>query len=274
MKLPIIQLPARPKGLRFEVSAVANPQFRVSAETALIEIYDTIGFGGVSEAQVASALRSIGPRPVVIQINSPGGDAFAGMTIFNLLRLHGHSITTQILGLAASAASIVAMAGDRVEVAKNAQSMIHRAQGGAFGDAEWMRTVAVVLDKLDDAAVEVYHARTGLPVDQIKAMMAAETYMSADEMISFGFADALLDRDAAPPPQALAAQGPQNIRDLESQLRTIGLSKSKAARAAAAAWPTLSRTEDDEEINQLLALRIEATTRAIQALGKGRQASC
>jgi ATP-dependent protease ClpP protease subunit len=266
MKLPIIQLPARPKGLRFEVSAVADPRFKVSADTAQIEIFDVIAPFGVSDSRVAAALRTIGPRPISVLINSPGGDAFMGMTIYNLFRAHGHQVTIQILGIAASAACIIAMAGDRIEIAKNAQGMIHRAQAGAYGDADWMRTIGVVLDKLDTAAADLFQVRTGLPLDQVKAMMSDETYMDADEMISFGFADALLDRDAEPAPKALAAEGPQNIRDLETQLRTIGLSKNKAARAAAAAWPALSRDDPPEFDLELLAARIEATTRAVAAL--------
>lgn len=266
MKLPIIQLPQRPKGLRFEFSAVANPHFRVSAETAVIEIYDVIGAYGLSEAQVSGALRAIGQRPVTVQINSPGGDAFMGMTIYNMLRGHGHAITVQIMGIAASAASIVAMAGDHVEIAKNAQGMIHRAQVIAGGDADYLRSVAVVLENLDASAAGIYHARTGLPVDHIRSMMASDTFMNATEMVDFGFADAVLDRDAEPAPKSLAAEGPQSIRDLETQLRTIGLSRNKAARAAAAAWPALSRDEPDQFDRDLLASRIEATTRAVQAL--------
>ena len=185
--IPAIALPTRPKGLRFEVSAVAEPRFVLNAEAALIEIFDVIGGPGVTDSRVAGALRSIGPRPVTVQINSPGGDPFVGATIYNLLRAHGHPITTQILGMAASAASIVAMAGDRVETAKNGQAMIHRAQGAAFGDADTMLTVSALLEQTDTAIAGVYQARTGLPIEQIRAMMADETFLSSDDMLSLGF---------------------------------------------------------------------------------------
>jgi ATP-dependent protease ClpP protease subunit len=246
MQHPAIQLPPRPKGLRFEISAVTDARFVLNAEAATIEIFDVIGGPGVNDSRIAGALRSIGARPVTVKINSPGGDPFTGATIYNLLRGHGQKITTQILGMAASAASIVAMAGDRIEVAKNGQAMIHRAQGAAFGDADTMRTVSALLDQTDEAIAGVYGDRTGLPLEQIKKMMAEETFMLADDLLALGFADALLERDAEAAPRQLVASGPRNIRELEERLRGIGLSRAQATRAAAGAWPALGNTQESE----------------------------
>lgn len=259
MKLPSIQLPQRPAGLRFKVSAVADARFVLKAEAGLIEIFDVIGGPGVTDTKVAGALRSIGPRPITVQVNSPGGDPFTGASIYNLLRAHGQPITTQILGMAASAASIVAMAGDRVLIAKNGQHMIHRAQAVAYGNAELMRTVGTLLDQTDAAMAGVYQARTGLKIEQIHSLMAAETFMSSDETIELGFADALLDRDAAPAPRSVAT----NVRDLEQELRDKGVSKSKAARGAAAALAAMLR-DPPEIAAELVLQRICATQRAIK----------
>lgn len=243
--LPKLELPTRPKGLRFDVSAVADARFVVNAAAGTIEVFDMIGGPGVTDARVAAALRSIGPKPVTVQINSPGGDPFVGASIFNLLRAHRQPITVQITGMAASAASIVAMAGDRVETARNGQMMIHRAQGAAFGDGDTMKTVADLLEQTDAAIASTYHERTGLPIDQLQAMMQAETFMSSDDMLGLGFADALLERDAEPAPRALAASAPQTIRDFEDRLRGLGLSKAQATRAAAGAWPVLNDDAPD-----------------------------
>jgi ATP-dependent Clp protease protease subunit len=259
MKLPSIQLPSRPKGLRFNVSSVADPRFVLKAEAGLIEIFDVIGGPGVTDTKVAGALRAIGPNPVVVQINSPGGDPFTGASIYNLLRAHGYPITTQILGIAASAASVVAMAGDRVLIAKNAQTMIHRAQGAAFGDADLMRTVGTLLDQTDEAMAGVYQARTGLKIEQVRALMAAETFMSSDETIELGFADALLDRDAEPAPRSIAA----SVREIEQHFRDQGVSKSKAARAAAAAMAAIMREKPEFDPAPFLQ-RIAATQCAIK----------
>lgn len=260
MTLPQITLPTRPKGLRFEVSALADPRFVVNAEAATIDVFDVIGAPGVTDARIAGALRSIGPKPVRLLVNSPGGDPFTGASIYNLLRGHGQPITTEILGMAASAASIVAMAGDQVLVARNGQAMIHRAQGMAFGDADTMRTVATLLDQTDAAMAGVYQARTGLPLEQIVNLMAAETFMSADELVALGFADGLLPRDADPPPRQARAEVPANKRDLEARLRTLGLSKSQAARAASASWPIVAGEPDEPDLSPVLAaLRAQST---------------
>lgn len=252
MNLPEIKLPTRPKGLRFDVRAVAEPQFNVKAEAGTISIFDVIGLE-VTASRVAGALRAIGARPVTVQINSPGGDPFEGAAIYNLLRGHSQPVTVQVLGMAASAASLIAMAGERIEIARNAQIMIHRAHGIAAGDAEDMKGMAALLEKTDGAMAGVYAARTDLPLDQVTQMMAAETFMLSDEAISLGFADTLLGRDAADPPRLAASGAPASKRALEDQLRSLGLSRSVAARGAAAAWPAISRDDPDIDIDAIAA---------------------
>lgn len=239
MKLPPIDLPARPQGLSFDIRAVVNGKFEARAEAGTITIFDVIGIE-VTPNRIAAALRNIGPRPVVVQINSNGGDVFAAATIYNQLRGHSHPVTVQVLGMAASAASIIAMAGERIEIARNAQFMIHRSHGIAVGNAADMQSLAAILDKIDAGMAAVYEARTGIPPTEIAAMMAAETYMTADEAIENRFADELLERDAAELPRVAASGAPSSKRELEDRLRTIGLSRSCAVAGAAAAWPAIS----------------------------------
>jgi ATP-dependent Clp protease protease subunit len=248
MTLPEIKLPARPKGLRFDIRAVAEPDFSVKADAGTISIFDVIGLE-VTASRVAGALRAIGARPVTVQINSPGGDPFEGAAIYNLLRGHSQPVTVQVLGMAASTASLIAMAGASIEIARNAQIMIHRAEAITAGDADAMRGIADLLDKTDASMAGVYQARTTLPLEQIVSMMAAETFMLSDEAISLGFADTLLSRDAADPPRLAATAAPASKRALEDQLRSLGLSRSVAARGAAAAWPAISRESPDQDID-------------------------
>lgn len=248
MKLAPIEIPARPKGLRFEFSALADPRFEVNAEAATITVFDVIGLE-VTASRIAGALRSIGNRPVTVQINSPGGDPFVGMAIYNLLRGHPQPVTVQVLGIAASAASIIAMGGERIEIARAAQIMIHRASGGAVGDGDTMRSMAAALDKVDGVLAGVYEAKTGLPRDQVAAMMASETFMASDEALALGFADSLLERDASPPPRVSASAAPRSKRDWEEHFRQLGLGRSEAARSAAAVWRTDGAHDTDPEID-------------------------
>ena len=261
----LIDLPKRPRGLQFDIQPVAGGSFEVQAlsQGGVISIFDAIG-PDTNTRRIASALRQIGARPVTVEINSPGGDVFEGIGIYNALRAHGHPITVQVLGIAASAASVIAMAGDRVEIAKNAQLMIHNARAGVVGDAATMLEVADILARTDRSMAATYAERTGLSMAQIAALMDAETFMSADEARSLGFADALLKRDALPAPRVSADASPQSKIGLEQRLRASGLSKSIAERIAAAAWPALNREQSPIDL-QAVAERFAAQPAALRA---------
>jgi ATP-dependent Clp protease, protease subunit len=266
MTPPAINLPARPKWLKFDVSAVADPVFEVKAlaEAATISVFDVIGLE-VTASRIAGALRQIGHRPVTVQINSPGGDYYEGIAVYNLLRGHSQPVTVEVLGIAASAASIIAMAGGTIKIARNAEVMIHRAHSIALGDAETMAQAADFLTQIDAAMAATYAQRAGLPVAQVEAMMSAETYMPSAQAIDLGFADALLDRDAAPKMQSQRA-GAQSKRDLEAQLRDrLGFSRSAAARGAAAAWAAISQEEPELDLDRVAA-HVTAFTEKLRQL--------
>lgn len=237
-----IDLPARPKGLTFEIQALADPRFelRANAVSPVISIFDAIGRNAVSTAKVVAALRDIGPRPVTVEINSPGGDVFEG----NAIVRHPQPITVQILGIAASAAAIIAMAGASVEIAQTAELMIHNAQGVVIGDRRDLAHVASILATIDENQAAVFAARTKLDRSEIVRMLDAETFLSAKESVELGFADKLLERDGIEKPKALNSTAPTNKREFESSLRNIGLSRSQAAKAANAAWPSLKEGGD------------------------------
>ncbi len=156
-------------------------------------IYEDIGegfFGGVSSRQVLDDLAGISTPNINVRINSPGGDVFEGIAIYNALRRHDSRIVVDVDALAASAASLIAMAGDTVRISDNSMMMIHNPYTIAGGDAREMRRVADLLDKVGENVVSIYHDKTpDLNPSQIQDMLDAETWLTASEAVEMGFAD-------------------------------------------------------------------------------------
>lgn len=157
-------------------------------KTPVLSIFDDIGAYGVSAKSFLDDLRTVTTDEVDVEINSPGGDVFAGLAIYNGLRASGKKINVKVLGLAASAASLVAMAGDTIEMPENAFMMVHNPWGFAMGGADEMRNTADVLDKIGAGLVSTYAKRTGKTDQEIAALLDAETWMTAQEAVDAGFA--------------------------------------------------------------------------------------
>lgn len=157
------------------------------------ELSDTTWWGDeVTPAAFAADLKAIGEdTPLTVYINSPGGDVFAGITLYNLLKRRKGSVTTHIDGLAASAASIVAMAGDKIVMPEAAIMMIHRAWTVGAGNATALRTMAEELERIDGQLAGIYGARTGKPAEEALALMEAETWMTGQEALEAGYCDEL-----------------------------------------------------------------------------------
>lgn len=128
-------------------------------------------------------------RNLNIYINSGGGDVFAGTSIYNMLKRHNAFKTVYIDGLAASIASVIAMAGDKVVMPKNAMMMIHRAWTGLYGNANEFKKMAETLEQVDTSISTSYENKTGLEVEEIKELMEDETWFTAEEAVEKGFAD-------------------------------------------------------------------------------------
>lgn len=126
---------------------------------------------------------------ITVRINSPGGDVFAGMQIYNMLKDRSGSVTVIVDALAASAASFIAMAGDKIIMNTGSMMMVHKASTIAWGNEDEMQEVIEMLRKTDDSIVSVYAARTGKSKEEIKQLLADETWMTADEAVEMGFAD-------------------------------------------------------------------------------------
>jgi len=236
--MPAAHAGAPVAGLRFDLSPRALDRWNPSIQAAAVDdnsisIFDVIGQDywtgdGVTAKRIAGALRAIGDGDVVVNVNSPGGDMFEGLAIYNLLREHQGHVTVKILGVAASAASIIAMAGDEVQIARAGFLMIHNAWTYAAGNRHDFRAYADYLEPFDAAMADVYVARSGQDAKSIEQMMDGETWIGGSKAIDQGFADTLLASDEVAAgderPAALA------VRRVENALRASGMPRSEAVR--------------------------------------------
>lgn len=158
-----------------------------------LSIYDEIGFWGVQAADFRTQLSAVKSDDIDVEINSPGGDVFAGVAIYNMLKLSGKKINVKVMGVAASAASLIAMAGDTIQMPKNTFMMVHNPWGVSMGNSDEMRETADLLDKIGGSMLATYAAKTGLPDDALKEMLAVDTWMTADEALASGFATEVID---------------------------------------------------------------------------------
>lgn len=237
-------LPAAPMGrpsasVRCEILPRAlerwSPEVRAADrdEDRSISIYDAIGYDpwtgeGVTAKRVAGALRSLGKGPVTVNINSPGGDMFEGLAIYNLLREHEGEVNVKVLGLAASAGSVIAMAGDTVQIARAGFLMIHNAWVVAMGNRNDLRELATWLEPFDAAMGDIYAVRSGLEPKAIAKLMDSESWIGGAAAVEQGFADELLASDQVGRGSSNASASA--VRRLEAALRNSGMPKSEAMR--------------------------------------------
>nr|WP_313068381.1 ClpP-like prohead protease/major capsid protein fusion protein [Atlantibacter hermannii] len=201
-------------------ASVKNSWFRMQASAdseAEIYIYDEIGYWGVTAKQFVANLKALGDiTHIKLHINSPGGDVFDGIAIFNALKFHGAAITVYIDGLAASMASVIAMVGNPVIMPENTMLMIHKPWGFAGGDADDMRDYADLLDKVESVLIPAYAAKTGKSHDEIAAMLEDETWLTGEECLAQGFAD-----QVTPSLQAMACIHSKRIEEFEKMPKSI-----------------------------------------------------
>lgn len=199
----------------------------VTADNAEVSIYDEIGYWGVTASEFVKELGSVQATNLSVRINSPGGDVFDGLAILNSLRAHPAKKTVTVEGLAASAASFIAMAGDTIQMAPQSMMMIHDASGLAIGNAQDMRELADLLDKTSDNIAAVYAQRTGKPQDEWRKAMLAETWYTDQEAVDAGLADSVVKDETAdtktPEPVAEAkAATPWDEIDFEAVTAALG----------------------------------------------------
>ena len=221
---------------RFWGKSLEKPDwYRIEAkdtdDTAEIIIYDVIGWPYNDAFDLVRSLGSIKAKNITVRINSPGGDVFDGVAIFNALKDHEARVTTKIEGLAASMASIVALAGDEVQAHKNAMYMIHDPWVLAAGNQYDLREIADILQKIGGNMLDIYYDKSNIGKRELKAMMKEETWFTAAEAKDRGLIDTVLDAGAAKAKFDLSifANVPDELEDADREGAT--LSKQEIERA-------------------------------------------
>lgn len=183
---------------QFAVRALADDEAEILLYDAIVdEQLEAEYWGGVAPLGFIQELRGITASTIHLRINSPGGSVFAARAIEQALREHSARVVVHIDGLAASAATFIAMAGDEIVMAKGALFMIHNAWTFAYGNAADLKATADLLDKIDGTLVQTYADRTKQKPEQVADWMAAETWFTADEAVAAGFADRLAEAEKA-----------------------------------------------------------------------------
>ena len=237
-----------------------------ASDTAEISIYDEIGFWGVSAASFAQDLKSCGNnlKQINLHIHSPGGDVFDGIAIYNLLKNHPANVTVYIDGLAASMASVIAMAGNEVIMPENAMMMIHKPWGIQGGDAEDMRKYADLLDKVENTLIPAYASKTGKTPEELAEMLSAETWLNGKECVEQGFADKL-----AEPLVAMASIKSRKLEDFENMPKAMkDMLFKPQGNAGSNPAPQATQTEQSAPVNQTQTVTVDNTAQVQAELNK------
>lgn len=160
-------------------------------------IYDWLGMEATSPKKISDALQDAGGEDVEIHINSPGGDVFAGSEIYTLLRSYSGKVKIKILGIAASAASVIAQAGES-EISPTGMFMIHNVKTWSSGDYRDMEYTAEALRAANESIINAYVAKTGMTQEELQSLMDRETYMAAAQAVEYGFVDKVMFAEQAP----------------------------------------------------------------------------
>ncbi len=216
---------------------------KAATEPTEVFIFDEIGSWGISANQFAKDLKAIKNKEILLHLNTPGGGVFDGIAIANSIKNHPAKVISQIDGIAASIGSIIALAGDEVNIADNGFMMIHKAHGLAMGNAEDMRKLAETLDKIDTTLAKTYADKTGLTQKETLALMGDETWFTAQESVDIGLADSVINGGGEEAsfdlskfvnvPDGLTGKDKKQIeaeekRDQEKYLQELGFSQKEA----------------------------------------------
>lgn len=276
---PKITLDAAPR-VRFRLpekaAALWDKTLKGPTDGVTISILSPIGkpwFEGddvFSAKDLMTQLESANKKPITLNINSPGGDAFEGVTIYNLLVDYPAPITVNVLGEAASAASVIAMAGDRIRMYQGALMMIHSSSGLAIGNADDMRELADILEKLDGSVADVYAQRTGNSRETVIEMMQAETWMTPDEAVDNGFASEIVkEKKPAKSVKATASATPSQRRAaVMMSATTPGATGLKLRQGVTIMQTTNERIQALENSRAATVARMQAITK--KAADEGR----
>jgi len=233
-------------------------------ETEIL-IYDVIGWPFIDADILVRELSEIKSKDITVRINSPGGDVFDGFAIYNALTANKSNVIVQIEGLAASIASVLAMAGNEIRSYSNAMLMIHNSWSLAMGNKDEMRDVADILEKIDGNIVDTYFDNSNVGRPTLRKMMEAETWLTAKEALDKGFIDKIIDGNAlnaafdlsvfnhVPDGMSAEREGKDlTQREVERAVRDAGGSRNFAKTVAAGCSNV--KTEEKELIESLMKL--------------------
>ena len=252
-------LPAAPAGrpcarVSCELSPMAMERWNSSLQAAAsddentISILDVIGADywgeGMTAKRMAGLLRAMGGADVVVNINSPGGDMFEGLAIYNQLREYSGRVTVKVIGIAASAASIIAMAADELQIGRAAFLMIHNCWVAAVGNRHDLARVAQDMEPFDRAMQDIYSVRSGLSGTEITAMMDSETYIGGADAVDKGLADALLEADAVLGDPDSPAAALRKLDALLAKANTPRAERRRLLKALKGSTPSAAPTND------------------------------
>lgn len=249
--------------------------FRVAmnraSDEADVYLFSEIGFWGVTADEFAREMQQVAAKHVRLHLNSPGGDAWDGQAIYHTLREHPATVEVRVEGIAASAASTIALAADpgQLLMAKHSMMMIHDPWTITVGDARDHEKTQQLLDKLGDAIAGFYADRAGGSVREWRDRMLEETWYSDQEAVDAGLADGIVGDEAAEnvfdlsvfrntPKHLLGSSdddGPVTKRDAERALRDAGLPAAAAKLVIARGWDGLDGDDarDERELRELAA---------------------
>lgn len=235
---------------------LSHPLIVAGAEETTIYIYDAIvaddisaeWWGGVSAQSLVPQIRAIGGGTIRMRINSPGGDVFAAQAIAQALKDTSAHVIASVDGYAASAATVLSMAADEVEISDGGFYMIHNAWSFAMGNAKAMTSMAVLLNKVDGSIAGQYAAKSGKSAEEMKALMDEETWFTAQEAVEIG----LIDRIAQPAKQEAKAQASW---DLSAYSRAPKLHQVQTPAPEPQAPPE-NHISDDHRIRQQQRMRL------------------
>ena len=230
-------------------------------ETTLY-IYDEIGYWGVTAEDFVKDINDIKTGTINIRINSPGGSVFDGTAMFNAINQHKLKTIVYIDGLAASISSVIAMGADEVKMGKGTSIMIHNPWSYAIGDSKVMRREADLLDKIGGTIANIYMEKTGKTETEIKEIMEAETWLSPEESLEYGFVDSIdeietekaqikfdLSMFSNVPDKIKDSKQKPTARQLERTLRDAGCTNKQAKAILADGFKDdILRDEENQEI--------------------------
>ena len=233
-------------------------------DVAEIRIYDEISWWGLTADDFATELDQITAPKILVMINSPGGEVFDGIAIYNALRAHPAEVTTRVDGIAASIASIIVQAGDKRVMLSASQMMIHDASGIVWGNAEDMREYAGILERQDDNFAGIYAARGTQDKAAYRALMDETTWFTDEEAVEAGLADEVIDPSNSDSATAKARLAKKTLNDEVAEAMDVISAVTESAERVVAL-----RAEKGKELSQVnrdSLVELDALTERLRAL--------